>query len=235
MKNFFKKYWALIFALLLIGLLAYGIIITNKYRNEKASNERLTSNSGVTSTPIQTTNRAGDSIAQNKVLRATLKELAETKKELKDRIDAYSKNGKKVVSYTEVITKTEDKISAPTTPPTDKEISFVTADNDTIKSLPFKFNDEFLTLSGEAFPKKVDIKYSITTKQEIVHRWDGGGLFQGDPNLVVEVNTLNPNQKVIGLTSVIIEPRAKRFYETKGFIFGVGFLIGAGGIIAITK
>ena len=79
--------------------------------------------------------------------------------------------------------------------------------------------------------------YKYKSQLEVVYKWDKKGLFS-DPELKIDAIAKNPKEKITGLEALKIEPPAKKWYQTNGFKFGSGFVVGVGvltGIIILTK
>lgn len=230
-----KRVLLTVSALLLLALISTAFL-WNAYNESNKDVKRLKSNNKALNQEIkEKTNLIGEKVSEVRVARYRMGELKEENKELYDRITAYAKKGKGVENYVRVTTETRDKVSAPIILPQKEDSVIFVTKTDTLKSLPFAYNDNFLSISGEVKPKNVDLDYKIISEQELLYRWEGQGKWFKEPYLVVDVKTSNPKEEVRGIEAIKIEPAKKKFYQTRGFIFGVGFVLGSATIISVVK
>lgn len=215
-----------------IAILILLLVFGNCYFYQKFSEQKETSErrmgyiEDMQGQIVEYKDAVGRSISQTKTWMLRAAEVEQANKELYDRLKLFSKKPKNIETYTKVAIETKDSISAPYTD--NKEIQFV--DNitkDTIQEVPFSHKDEFLLVTGLVKKNSVDFDYTYKSSLEIVYKWKSNGWLK-DPELVTDVVTKNPKEKIVGIEALKIEPPAKKWYETNGFKVGSGFVIGAG-------
>jgi len=92
---------------------------------------------------------------------------------------------------------------------------------DTVRVQEMEYKDEWFSFKGRV----VDNKYSVTPRFRNEYAvntfWGKGGLFK-EPTLQVEVISKNPYTDVTSMKPIVVPPRKKKWYETRGFMFGAG-------------
>lgn len=96
--------------------------------------------------------------------------------------------------------------------------------HDTIKGGSLHFHDRFLTLNGLCLDDSLYVRYQFRTGLDIATYWKREGWFK-PRSLVVNIKPDNPHVRITGLDHYSITEK-KRFYQTKGFWFGLGMLGG---------
>lgn len=94
-------------------------------------------------------------------------------------------------------------------------------------STGFKYKDDWADIKGTINDKdSVAITYSIKNKFDVINRYEEQG-FLKHKKLVVEIVNYNPHGQTDKVVSFTIQPRVKKFYETRSFIFVMGAITGA--------
>lgn len=98
--------------------------------------------------------------------------------------------------------------------------------NDTIHHpKPFAHIEDCITISGEVSDSGVSLQYEIPEMNiSIINGWQNPGLFQRKvPTTKVVVDKCN---SVDTMRNISTTPPPKKFVETRGFAFGLGYFLG---------
>lgn len=96
---------------------------------------------------------------------------------------------------------------------------------DTAAGQIFNYNDGALNLTGLVYNQQADINYSMQLHISHTTKWQRPGWFK-KKQLVVDAYSLTPHTTITGMQSFVIQQPPKRFYETKAFAVGLGFVAG---------
>lgn len=94
----------------------------------------------------------------------------------------------------------------------------------------FFWEDSWLSINGAINKSRLSLGYSLKSEYEVTTYWKRKGLFKRK-ELTVSVKDLNPNVTTTNIQSITIKKDPVKWYETRGFFFGVGIISG----ILITK
>lgn len=226
LKALWAKQWVRYTIAIIIIILLLSWAITNQYniwQANKAMNQ-LKHNLEIANQQVKyEKNRAGELSATVETFRLQSDQIEAFSQELKKDMEKFAKSVKSIETYTKVVTITRDSIQI-------KHDSIQMTRNDTvIKELPFAYTDSFMNIDGKVTPTGVGIKYQIKSSLEIAYVWkkQGLGIFR-KPKLETIVTAKNPNEIVTNITAFQTQPPPKKWYQTKGFAFGSGFVIGSG-------
>ena len=104
---------------------------------------------------------------------------------------------------------------------------------DTVIAQKFNMTDSWISLKGLILHDSISVKYRIKEDLSVVayqaHEKGFKGWFKPS-KLTVIVKSKNPNSEITGLESLSIKPAPKKWYQTKGFAFGMGVAVGIIGI-----
>lgn len=100
---------------------------------------------------------------------------------------------------------------------------------DTIAAKAFNVSDKWLKLKGVITKETLDYSYSIKNDIQLLTFYEKP---KGIKNIfkpsILKVRMIaeNPNTNFNSLQTIVVKPPAKKWYQTKGFIFGVGIIAG---------
>ena len=239
MKTIWQKHWFKIVSVILILLLSFGYVNQcSNYNDEKDKNDRLTDYaSNLSSKTVEYKNKLGETVTQGNAWRLRTEELEKVNGALYRRLKNFSKNPKKIESYTKINTETSGNIKVKIDTVYVPQLDIAKKDSVQVPVPKFSYNDDYLNIDGEVKKDSVSMDYKYKSQLEVVYKWDKKGLFS-DPELKIDVIAKNPKEKITGLEALKIEPPAKKWYQTNGFKFGSGFVVGVGvitGIMILTK
>lgn len=101
----------------------------------------------------------------------------------------------------------------------------VVTGTDTAAGHIFNFDDGALQLTGLIANNSADINYSMSLHLSHTTRWERPGLFKKKV-LVVDAYSNTPHTTITGMQSFVVQQPPKKFYETKGFAFALGTMVG---------
>jgi len=195
-----------IIAVLLMALLFSIYSFANKSKSYSSLSNEL---SHLNDTITYLEDRNGLITAEKNSLQLTVSELKDLElvnKELKRKIGSL----KNLVNTTSVSTVTTDTV--------------VITLEDTIGGT-FSWNDSWITINGNIKKQKLSLGYSLLNEYEVTTYWKRNGLFK-KKELTVNVKDLNPNVSTTNIQSITIKKEPKKWYETRGFCYGVGIVSG---------
>lgn len=114
-----------------------------------------------------------------------------------------------------------------------RDTVYITTQGDTVQAQGFTWTNNFLSLNGTynsagkkfAFQYKYDLGgFEITAYRK---REPGFKGYFKQKQLVTDINFGDPNMQVTSFQGLVIKEERKKFWETKGFAFGVGVVTGA--------
>jgi len=89
----------------------------------------------------------------------------------------------------------------------------------------FFWEDSWLSINGRINKSKLSLGYSLENEYEVTTYWKRKGLFKRK-ELTVSVKDLNPNVRTTDIQSITIKKEPIKWYETRGFFYGVGIISG---------
>lgn len=107
--------------------------------------------------------------------------------------------------------------------------------NDTINTKYFNFVDRWSIINGILYKDSINLNYKINQNLFIDTYWKSDNIIGTKRELVVSVINDNPHIVTNSINSIVIKDRPKRWYETRGFAIGAGFVLGLGTGIALRK
>ncbi len=202
-----RKNIAIIVLCVVIGILLRNCNILN------SDNKRLSTNVGLMEGNLdKERNDKGQVVAEKQSLMMTVKELKESGL-LKDN---------KIKRLKNVIAKSVFNIVTTDTVKT----ALVDSILDTLViGRKFKWNDDFLYMNGFISGDSLVIGYKDYNSFDVTYLWKRKRLF-APKKAYVKIVPMNPKTDVTGLQNIIVRPEKKKFWQTKGFAFGVGALGG---------
>lgn len=111
-------------------------------------------------------------------------------------------------------------------------VTKVTGKTDTVIAKAFNIGDKWLQLKGYVTKDAIDYSYSVKNDIRLITFYEKP---KGIKNIfkpsVLQVRMVaeNPNTNINSLQTITVKPPAKKWYQTKGFVFAVGVL--AGGVV----
>lgn len=229
-KDFIKKYWReLMIAILLIFL--YAIVDTGLNTIKDLKEEKfalLHSKDSSFTIAKQYIGKNGELVSQVQTHELTIKELKETgdelgfsNKELKKQVGSLNN----LVGYW----KGQAGFSGRDTVRT-RDTVFV--DNGKKESGKlFNWSNKYLSIDGGYYPYDssvvLDYKYDIGGFELTAYRKKQGNLFNFKPSqLVADIRFGDQNMKVGSFQGMVVKEEPKKWYQTKGFWIGIGFIGG---------
>jgi len=164
-------------------------------------------------------------VAEKQVAVATTEYLEQENKSLKIALDQYKIKIKNLESYHRIKSNNIDTIITKTT---DTFQYFVTINNEKKDTFSFEYQDKWINLQGKAHKNEVKIFYNTVSDLEIITSYKKQNPFKRSL-LYINVSDKNPNVRINEIQSYQTQAPKPKWYNTRGFAFASGFILGSAG------
>lgn len=107
------------------------------------------------------------------------------------------------------------------------DTTYVDRDGETVTAQTFKWKNKFMDLEGIIVTDSLTLRYLYNVDFALTaYRKPQGGFWKPPGQLVADVKFNDPSFKVTEFKGFVITEPRKKWYETKGFAIGAGFLLG---------